>query len=154
MRRRQFTLAAGIALLAAMVVWGWPAIDLFVLHRKIYVAQPAHDGYTMGFAHMSRLSGEVDGPQIIWHVRTGMIAAEAEVHDGRQRLTLWDADGRVFQQLEGLRTRGRTVARAPPWLWGAADQTAPSAPWLEAGLTPSEWWCSVEPRHGRYPPPD
>ena len=152
MGRRLLALAVGGALLAALVAWGWPAIDRFVLHRKIYVIQPerrsGQDGILVGYAHVSRISGKPDGPQIAWYVRTGMIAVEAELDGGHYRITQWHPDGRVREQGEGPYGNTPTIARSPPWHWGVADQTAPSAPWLEAGLTPKEWWDSVEPRSG------
>ena len=154
MNRRWIAVAVLVLLLAVSVILAWPAIDRWVLHRKIYTAQSGRQGYIMGFAHLSRLSGEPDGPQLVWHVRTGMIAAAAELDDGLYRLTLWDTEGRVLQQAEGPYGNTPTVARAPPWLWGVTDQEAPSAPWLEAGLTPREWWGSVEPRHGPPLPAD
>ena len=51
--------------------------------------------------------------------------------------TLWGPDGKIIWQAE---IGGTIFATAPPWHWGEVDEVAPTAPWLDLGMTGEEWF--------------
>lgn len=91
----------------------------------------------IGYTVINRWSGQTAGWRT-WYIDSGMVMCsigqtEAYVH--------YDSDGCVKTVIEG----GVGMVTTPPWPCGAHDQTAPSAPWLKAGITPAEFWERVKP---------
>ena len=79
------------------------------------------------------------GRQVVWYVKTGMIAWEGYAVDGHiARETCYRSNGMVMSQNRpparptGMLSSGPDTRLTPPWRWGVTDQTSPSMPaWMK-----------------------
>ena len=83
---------------------------------------------------LSRVVVTENPPHDIWYSsQTGMKVYEiVEFASGETRSTTWAPDGRIDTQSWEMIGSQRNKT-SPPWLWGATDQTEPTAPWWKGG---------------------
>lgn len=96
---------------------------------------------TIGVQRTWRIGGEEIDTRS-WFVDTGFLY---QVHGAEPGMVSWLPDGNVWLQVSQTGPRLFVVVTSPPWRDGVTDQTTPSAPWLEAGVTADEWWAEVSP---------
>ena len=66
----------------------------------------------------------------MWYVKNGYLAQDW--HKGfESRVTSWNLDGTVRNQVIHRPDDPTTLKKTPPWLWGVTAQTEPTAPWWD-----------------------
>ena len=81
-----------------------------------------------------------------WHLESGFVIEEVhEIYPAR-RFTWYTPEGRVLSQFWEDETGLSRTADAAPWWWDVKDQTKPTAPWLESGMSPLEWIAAQKDR--------
>ena len=121
-----FSFAIGLAIYGP-AVWHWATTEQ-VHHCR---------GWDSGWITLNRFTGKPDGEVRMWSISSGHLITAGWESGTRLQFTNFDREGRVFYQVRDGATRTEA-----PWWFGMADQTEPSAPWIEAGLSYNEWYES------------
>ena len=96
------------------------------------------DGESLGFERTKKNRGTIV-KAAGWFIDSGFLSSQ----QNRGLLTGWDTDGRVVVQYS--LKHGAEERTGPPWIGGVSEQVKPTAPWLAAELTASEWWTRFGP---------
>ena len=122
-----------VILLVPGVVWG-PEFWWRLRHEK----QKTRGNGVSGYIWVRR-SDNTGRESLMWYESTGFAACDEEPLHRGGLLTTYGMDGAVVYQTKPLPGGTWETKKAPPW-WGERhDQKNPSAPWIEAGLTPEAW---------------
>ncbi len=139
MIRRRLAVLAMVLALVGIGVWKGPTIWTLLTTHVVY----ARDGEQIIQLRLFR--GQSDVNQLMpgeWHSHTAWSATTGTVLNrySAQGETEWDLEGRIIGQYWADELTLGGSRESPPWRWGEADQTVPTAPWVLAGTTVDDWW--------------
>lgn len=154
MSGRSFRRAIAVLLLVGITTtatfFGGPILEWIRSEELWQRTELSNAPATIMRSTVSRRSGKpIDGSVVEgWSAKTGRrVLLWENVVDGQYRFfTYWDPAGEIVRQARSNGTGGTKFRHAPPWWNGKVDETDPSAPWIEAGLTADAWWERVRER--------
>lgn len=126
-----------VAGLVIFIVQSGRGVSEFVQYDRVETTLAVNSELCRGWRYLPKGSTDLDDAVRlrVWSPTTGFLVLESETLPGEVvRTTVWTPKGKVLQQTEFDLLGGSSSTLKPPWLWGAKDQTAPSAP--------AEYWSA------------
>ena len=148
-RRAKLVLLVLAVAFVGLCLLAWEPVFQWATTTRKYVENRTReiDGETVrGWHYVPRWpdswgSGGYQGTRM-WFLQSAFAAGEVDARGDELRITTWNRDGSVRDQTLIVRGGPNVERHAPPWLWGATNQSVPSAPdWI---LDDKQWQAALD----------